>query len=151
MKVVLQRVKDASVKVDGKIRGRIGRGVCLLVGIEKGDSEEGMRYLADKIVDLRIFPDAKGRMNRSLVETQGEVLAVSQFTLAGSLKKGRRPSFDKAEDPLRAEELFENFVSRIKERGIRVDKGVFGAHMDVDLINDGPVTFIIQNRERESD
>ena len=147
MKVILQRVKEASVKVDKKTRERIGRGVCLLVGIEKGDSEEDVRFVANKIVDLRIFPDAEGKMNRSLVDIQGEVLAVSQFTLAGSIKKGRRPSFDNAEDPQRAEDLFNNFVAKIEERGIRVKKGDFGALMDVGLINDGPVTFIVEDRK----
>lgn len=146
MKIVLQRVKHASVEVEGKITGEIEKGVCLLVGIEKEDSEEDAQYLAKKIVELRIFPDDKGKMNLSLQEIQGEVLAVSQFTLAGSLKKGRRPSFDKAETPQRAVELFDYLVSQIRQRNIKVETGIFGELMDVHLINDGPVTFILSSK-----
>jgi D-tyrosyl-tRNA(Tyr) deacylase len=145
MKVVLQRVRHASVEVEKKITGEIERGVCLLVGIEKGDSEEDAQYLAKKIVELRIFPDDEGKMNLSLTEVHGEVLAVSQFTLAGSVRKGRRPSFDKAEAPERAKELFDGFISLIGQRGIKVETGVFSAQMDVHLINDGPVTFILSS------
>lgn len=147
MKIVLQRVKNASVVVTGEVTGKIKQGVCLLVGIEKGDTEEDAFYLARKIVELRIFPDEEGKMNRSLSDIQGEVLAVSQFTLAGSIKKGRRPSFDKAEDPELAEELFNCFVDQIRKSGIKVETGVFGAMMDVHLINDGPVTFILQDKK----
>ncbi len=147
MKIVLQRVKNASVVVTGEVTGKIKQGVCLLVGIEKGDTEEDAFYLARKIVELRIFPDEEGKMNRSLSNIQGEVLAVSQFTLAGSIKKGRRPSFDKAEDPELAEELFNCFVDQIRKSGIKVETGVFGAMMDVHLINDGPVTFILQDKK----
>jgi len=143
MKIVLQRVKQASVKVKGKIVGKIDRGLCLLVGVKKGDSEQEAQYLAKKIVELRIFADKKGKMNLSLLDVQGEVLAVSQFTLAGSLRKGRRPSFDQAEEPARAESLFNYFVQLLRERGIRVETGIFGALMEVSLINDGPVTFIL--------
>lgn len=146
MKIVLQRVKHASVVANGKTAGEIEKGVCLLVGIEKGDSEEDAQYLAKKIAELRIFPDDEGKMNLSLQEIQGEVLAVSQFTLAGSLKKGRRPSFDKAETQERAAELFNYFVSLIRQMGIEVETGVFGALMDVRLINDGPVTFILSSK-----
>ena len=145
MKVVLQRVKEASVKVrKGAVAGQVGPGVCLLVGVEKGDTDGDAGYLAKKVVELRIFPDIEEKMNLSLIDIQGEVLAVSQFTLAGSVKKGRRPSFDKAERPERAEQLFNYFVAQIKNQGIRVATGVFGAMMDVSLINDGPVTFILQ-------
>ena len=146
MKVVLQRVRHASVEVDRKTTGEIEKGVCLLVGIEKGDSEEDAQYLAKKIVELRIFPDDKGKMNLSLMEVLGDVLAVSQFTLAGSVRKGRRPSFDKAEVPERAKELFDCLVSLIGQRGIKVETGVFSAQMDVHLINDGPVTFILEKK-----
>ncbi len=146
MKIVLQRVKQASVKVKGKIVGKIDRGLCLLVGVKKGDSEQEAQYLAKKIVELRIFADKKGKMNLSLLDVQGEVLAVSQFTLAGSLRKGRRPSFDQAEEPARAESLFNYFVQLLRERGIRVETGIFGALMEVNLINDGPVTFILEGR-----
>ncbi|MFC2158161.1 D-aminoacyl-tRNA deacylase [Acidobacteriota bacterium] len=147
MKVVLQRVKESSVSVQGKTVSRIGPGFCLLVGIEKGDSEAQAVYLANKIVELRIFPDTEGKMNRSLLDMGGEILAVSQFTLAGSVRKGRRPSFDKAEVPERAEELFVYFVGLLKERGVKVETGMFGALMEVHILNDGPVTFIIEKTE----
>lgn len=146
MKIVLQRVKKATVEVERKVAGEIGQGVCLLVGIEKGDTQQEARYLANKIVELRIFPDGEERMNLSLLDIQGEVLAVSQFTLAGSLKKGRRPSFDSAEQPERAESLFRYFIDLIKQRGIKVETGVFGALMEVRLVNNGPVTFILEKK-----
>jgi len=146
MKIVLQRVKRASVEVEGKIVGEIGRGICLLVGVEKGDGPDDAERLARKAVELRIFPDAEGKMNLALAEADGAVLAVSQFTLAGSVKKGRRPSFDTAEAPDRAAELFETFVRKLSDAGVRVATGVFQAHMDVHLVNDGPVTFILDSR-----
>jgi D-tyrosyl-tRNA(Tyr) deacylase len=144
--IVLQKVKEASVSVQGKVVGKIKQGVCLLVGIEKGDTEEEAQYLARKIAELRIFPDKEGKMNLSLCDVQGEVLAVSQFTLAGSVKKGRRPSFDKAEEPSRAEPLFRYFVDQIKKFGLKVETGIFAASMDVFLINEGPVSFILQKK-----
>ncbi|MCJ7580063.1 MAG: D-aminoacyl-tRNA deacylase [Candidatus Aminicenantes bacterium] len=143
MKIVLQRVKKASVEIGGKVHCRIDQGVCLFVGVEKGDSLDEATRLAQKIVDLRIFPDAQGKMNLSLLEKRGKVLAVSQFTLAGSTAKGRRPSFDRAEEPQLAEKIFDSFVQKIKDSGLEVEKGVFGALMEVCLINDGPVTFIL--------
>ena len=146
MKVVLQRVKRAAVEINGQVTGEIERGVCLLVGIEKGDSEDDVQHMAKKITELRIFPDEEGKMNLSLLEIRGEVLAVSQFTLAGSVKKGRRPSFDKAEVPQRAEKLFFYLVNLIRRKGVKVETGVFGALMDVHLVNDGPVTFILQKK-----
>ena len=145
MKVVLQRIKKASVEIGGEIHCRIDKGVCLLVGVEKGDSLDHVHRVANKIVDLRIFPDSDGKMNLSLLDTEGEVLAVSQFTLAGSVGKGRRPSFDNAEESVRAERLFDSFAQKIEERGLKVKKGIFGALMDVCLINDGPVTFILSS------
>jgi D-tyrosyl-tRNA(Tyr) deacylase len=147
MKIVLQRVKQAAVEVEQKVRGEIDKGVCLLVGIEKDDSEEDAQYLANKTVELRIFPDKEGKMNLSLLDIKGEVLAVSQFTLAASVKKGRRPSFDNAEAPERAERLFSYFVELIREKGIKVEAGVFGALMEVHLVNDGPVTFILSSKK----
>ena len=147
MKIVLQRVKKAAVEVEGHVVGRIGRGICLLVGVEKGDSEEEAEALAGKITELRIFPDSAGKMNLSLGEIGGEVLAISQFTLAGSIKKGRRPSFDKAEEPGRAEALINHLARSIKQRGFRVETGVFQAIMDVHLINEGPVTFVLEARK----
>jgi len=145
MKVVLQRIKKASVEIGGEVHCRIDQGVCLLVGVERGDSLDDVFRVANKIVDLRIFPDSEGKMNLSLLDTGGKALAVSQFTLAGSVSKGRRPSFDKAEEPERAERLFDSFVQKMEERGLEVKKGIFGALMDVCLINDGPVTFILSS------
>ncbi|HSA96508.1 MAG TPA: D-aminoacyl-tRNA deacylase [Acidobacteriota bacterium] len=147
MKIVLQRVKEARVEVDGRTAGRIGRGVCLLVGVEKGDGEADAEYLARKIVELRIFPDAEDKMNLSLADVGGEVLAVSQFTLAASVRKGRRPSFDGAEEPARAAELFRHFTGAVEALGIEVETGVFQALMDVYILNDGPVTFILESRK----
>jgi D-tyrosyl-tRNA(Tyr) deacylase len=147
MKIVLQRVKEAWVDVDGKTVGRIGRGVCLLVGVEKGDGEADAEFLAKKTVELRIFSDAEGRMNLSLADAGGEVLAVSQFTLAASVRKGRRPSFDGAEEPARAAELFDYFVGAIEAVGVNVETGVFQALMDVHILNDGPVTFVLESRK----
>ncbi len=144
MIIVLQKVKEASVSVQAEVVGKIKQGVCLFVGIEKGDTEEDARYLACKVAELRIFPDSQGKMNRSLSVVGGEVLAVSQFTLAGSVKKGRRPSFDKAEEPTGAESLFRYFVEQIRGFGLKVETGSFAALMEVYLINDGPVTFILQ-------
>lgn len=146
MKIVLQRVKRASVEVDGRLAGAIGRGICLLVGIEKGDTVQDVEFLARKAVDLRIFPDAEGKMNLSLADVGGEVLAVSQFTLAGSVKKGRRPSFDGAENPQRAAGLFDQFVGLIRSAGFKVETGIFQAVMDVHIQNDGPVTFILDSK-----
>jgi D-tyrosyl-tRNA(Tyr) deacylase len=146
MKIVLQRVKEARVEVDGQTTGRIGRGICLLVGIEKGDREEDGLLLAKKSVGLRIFPDAEGKMNLSLADIGGEVLAVSQFTLAASVRKGRRPSLDSAEEPGRAAELFHHFVGAIEALGVTVETGVFQAAMDVHIVNDGPVTFVLDSR-----
>jgi D-aminoacyl-tRNA deacylase len=147
MIVVLQRVKEARVDVEGRTTGAIGPGICLLVGVEKGDTREDAEFLARKATELRIFPDPQGRMNLSLAEAGGEVLAVSQFTLAGSTRKGRRPSFDGAEEPALAAELFNYLVELIRNRGFRVETGVFQALMDVHLTNDGPVTFILDSRE----
>ena len=146
MRIVLQRVHEASVEVEGRVAGRIGRGICLLVGVEKGDSEADADRMAAKAVELRIFPDAAGKMNLSLADVGGEALAVSQFTLAGSVRKGRRPSFDGAEEPHRAEALFARFVESVRGRGIKVETGVFQALMTVRIVNDGPVTFVLETR-----
>lgn len=146
MKIVIQRVKESYVKVENRIVGKIGKGLLLLVGIEKGDSENMLEFMADKIVNLRIFPDENKKMNLSLLDVKGEILAVSQFTLAGSLEKGRRPSFDNAEEPQRAEALFNKFVDVLKNKGVKVETGEFGAMMEVFLINDGPVTFVLERK-----
>jgi len=146
MKIVLQRVREARVDVEGRTAGRVGRGLCLLVGVEKGDGEADAEFLARKAVEMRIFPDAAGKMNLALGDIGGEVLAVSQFTLAGSVHKGRRPSFDGAEEPARAAELFRYFVGAVEALGVTVETGVFQALMDVHIHNDGPVTFILESR-----
>jgi D-tyrosyl-tRNA(Tyr) deacylase len=143
VKIVLQRVKSARVRIKGKATGEIGRGFCLLIGIERGDTEEDAQYLAEKISGLRIFSDLKGKMNLSIKEAGGDILAVSQFTLAGSVQKGRRPSFDRAEEPEKAKRLFDYLVGRLKKKNIHTETGSFGALMEVSLVNDGPVTFIL--------
>ncbi len=145
MKIVLQRVSEAAVEIDGRDVARIGRGLCLLVGVEKGDTEADAERLARKAVELRIFPDGEGKMNLSLLDVAGEALAVSQFTLAGSVRKGRRPSFDGAEEPARAAALFDRFVAALRASGPRVETGVFQAMMAVRLTNDGPVTFVLES------
>ena len=149
MKIVLQRVREAHVDVAGREVGRIGRGLCLLVGVEKGDSEADAEALARKAAELRIFPDAQDKMNLSVLDVGGAVLAVSQFTLAGSTARGRRPSFDTAETPARAAELFDFFTAKVRERGLTVATGVFQAAMDVYLVNDGPVTFVLASHGTE--
>jgi D-tyrosyl-tRNA(Tyr) deacylase len=144
MKMVIQRVSGAAVRVDGETVGSIGRGLLVLVGLEKTDGEDEVEKAARRLATLRVFEDGTGRMNRGLDEVGGEVLAVSQFTLAGSIRKGRRPSFDRALTGEKAEPLFERFVELVREHGIEVATGVFGAMMEVELINEGPVTFILE-------
>ena len=144
MKGLIQRVKRASVTIDGKVYSKINQGILILLGVEKGDTEQNADKLADKLCKLRIFEDEDGKMNKSILDVNGEILIVSQFTLAGDCKKGTRPSFDKAELPQRANELYEYFVDLIKQKNIPVGTGVFGAMMDVELVNDGPVTFMLE-------
>jgi D-aminoacyl-tRNA deacylase len=146
MKAVIQRVKRASVTVDGQIVGQIGQGILVLLGVEQGDTDEDARHLADKTVNLRIFDDAEGRMNLSLEDVHGALLVVSQFTLLGDCRKGRRPSFIQAAPPELAEKLYETFVAAAGVRGIPVATGKFRAMMDVELVNDGPVTLILDTR-----
>ena len=145
MKVLIQRVKEASVTIDDELYSSINNGVLALVGIEKGDTLEQVQKSAKKIVNLRIFPDENDKMNYSLIDVNGEMLVVSQFTLCGDCKKGTRPSFDKSASPEIANDLYEKFVEEIKNYGIRTKTGKFAAMMDVALINDGPVTFMIEN------
>lgn len=144
MKVVLQRVSRASVAVDGKVVGAIGRGYLALIGITHTDGEPEIDWMAEKILTLRLFPDADGKMNRSLVDAGGAVLVVSQFTLYGDVRKGRRPSFVDAAPPEVAEPLYERFVARLRTVGLEVATGAFGALMDVELVNDGPVTLLLE-------
>ena len=142
MRLVIQRVSRAEVRVDGEIVGRIDTGLVALVGLQRGDGEELIERAARRLATLRIFSDDQGRMNRGLDEVGGAVLAVSQFTLAGSIRKGRRPSFDHAMASDQAAPLFERFLDLLRAEGVRVETGVFGALMDVELVNDGPVTLI---------
>ena len=144
MRAVVQRVTQASVSVDGRLVGSIGQGQLVLLGVGHDDGEDQSRWLAKKLAGLRIFRDDEGRMNRSLLEMGGEVLVVSQFTLYGDCRKGRRPSFVKAAAPEQAEQLYENFCAELGTCGVKkVARGVFGAMMDVSLNNDGPVTIIV--------
>jgi D-aminoacyl-tRNA deacylase len=145
LKAVIQRVSKAGVEVDGSSVGRIGRGMLVLLGVEKGDIERDADWLADKIVALRIFEDGAGKMNLALGEIGGELLVVSQFTLAGNCAKGRRPSFDSAAPPDEANRLYEYFVERVRRMDLPVATGVFQAMMQVSLVNDGPVTFILES------
>jgi D-tyrosyl-tRNA(Tyr) deacylase len=145
MRAVVQRVKQSDVKTNGETVGRIGRGLLVLLGVAREDSAEDADYLANKIINLRIFEDENGKMNRSLLETGGELLAVSQFTLLADCRKGRRPSFIKAAEPEKATELYEKFVERVRQNGVAVQTGRFQAMMEVALVNDGPVTIIIES------
>ncbi len=145
MRVVLQRVSSASVRVDGNVIGDIGPGLVLLIGIHRNDTDEDMHYVMDKCVHLRIFSDETGKMNHSVLDMGGELLVVSQFTLYGDTRKGRRPGFDQAGRPDMAEPLYERAVARLRDHGLQVATGRFGADMQVDLINDGPVTLIIEH------
>jgi D-tyrosyl-tRNA(Tyr) deacylase len=148
MRAVLQRVSRSTVTADGRTVARIDRGVLVLLGVERGDTESDVRYLLDKTVNLRVFEDDDGKMNHSLLEAGGSLLVVSQFTLLGDVRKGRRPSFVDAEEPEKARRLYELFMSLAKEEGVSVSGGVFQAMMDVSLVNNGPVTIIIDSRKR---
>lgn len=144
MKAVIQRVKNASVEIDNELFSSINTGYLVLFGVEKGDTKEQADWICNKISNLRCFPDENGKMNLSIKDVQGEMLIVSQFTLCGDIKKGTRPSFDNAMKPDEANQMYEYFVSKTKEQNIPVKTGVFAAHMEVNLLNDGPVTFIIE-------
>lgn len=148
MKAVLQRVAQASVEVDGRVVGQIGSGLLVLVGVARGDGEADGRYLVEKIRTFRIFSDEQGKMNRSLADVGGAVLLVSQFTLLGSTVNGRRPSFDDAALPDDARRLYEQLAADLRAAGTPVETGVFAAHMRVSLLNDGPVTFVLDSREK---
>ena len=145
MRAVVQRVKQSTVKTDNEIVGQIGSGLLVLLGVAKGDTVKDADYLANKIINLRIFEDEDRKMNRSLLETGGELLAVSQFTLLADCRKGRRPSFIEAAEPEKATDLYETFVNMVRAKGVAVQTGRFRAMMEVALINDGPVTIIIES------
>lgn len=147
MRAVVQRVTRSSVAVDDQIVGAISKGLMVLLGVEHGDDEKDMTYMVDKIVNLRIFEDEDGKMNRSLIDEQGELLAVSQFTLLGDARKGKRPSFSNAARPDEANDLYEQFVEKARSLGVKVETGQFQAHMMVDILNDGPVTLLIDSKK----
>ena len=148
MRIVAQRVKEARVEVDGEITGRIGAGLLILLGVSKTDTADDAEYLVEKMVGLRVFPDEEGKMNRSVVDAGGALLVVSQFTLYGDIRRGRRPSFDTAAPPEKARALYEYFVEAARRRGVRVETGIFQAMMSVHLINDGPVTIFCDSAEK---
>jgi len=145
MKAVIQRVTRASVEVDGDVIGRIDAGLLVLLGVAKEDKEADAQYIVDKLIGLRIFSDTEGKMNRSIVDICGQFLIVSQFTLLADIAKGRRPGFDRAATPERALNLYEQVIGMVRDRGIHVETGRFGAHMRVSLDNDGPVTFLLDS------
>lgn len=147
MRACIQRVSKASVTVDGEVTGAIERGLLVLLGVADDDEDKDLRWMADKIVDLRIFEDDAGKMNRSLADVGGAMLVVSQFTLLGDCRKGRRPSFVHAAPPETAERMYGQFVEQVRARGIEIATGVFRAHMDVALVNDGPVTLLLDSKQ----
>lgn len=146
MRAVLQRVTNADVKIDGRVNGKIDDGLLVLLGVGNGDTEEDMKYIADKIIKLRIFSDENDKMNLSLEDVGGSMLVISQFTLYGDCSHGRRPYFGNAMEPVSANEMYEKFVAYIREQGIHTETGEFGADMKVSLTNDGPVTIILESK-----
>lgn len=149
MKALVQRVSSSTVSVNGKVCGTIGRGLLVFLGVMKGDTDRDIDYLSRKVAGLRVFPDGDGKMNLSVLDIEGQILTVSQFTLSANMKKGNRPSFDRAEEPDRANRMYELFMERLSGAGIKAERGVFGEHMDVSLVNDGPVTIMIDSRNGE--
>ncbi len=145
MRTVIQRVSEASVTVGGQTVGRIGAGLCILLGVGKDDNQENAAALADKVKNLRIFADEFGKMNRSVIDCGGAILVVSQFTLYGDCRKGNRPSFTEAAPPALAQDLYQEFAKRLRAAGLSVATGQFQAHMKVTLVNDGPVTLVLEN------
>ncbi|AEY66469.1 D-aminoacyl-tRNA deacylase [Clostridium sp. BNL1100] len=147
MRAVVQRVKKSTVTVSEKIAGNIGQGLMVLLGVGKEDDDRDIEYLSDKILNLRIFEDENGKMNKSLIDIEGQLLVVSQFTLFGDCRKGRRPGFDKAAKPEIAKELYERFVNKCREAGVVTETGIFQADMLVDISNDGPVTLLLDSKK----
>jgi D-tyrosyl-tRNA(Tyr) deacylase len=145
MRAVLQRVSGTSVEVDGQVVGRIGNGLLVYLSVGKGDGDADAEFIAEKLVNLRIFADQEGKMNRSILEVGGEILIVSNFTLHGDCRRGRRPGFDAADEPQNAQQLYEKTIQLITESGVNVEKGIFGAYMQVASVNDGPVTFLLDS------
>jgi D-tyrosyl-tRNA(Tyr) deacylase len=143
----VQRVAEASVRVDGAVVGTVGRGLLVLLGVGRGDAEPDADSLAEKVLNLRIFPDAEGQMNLSVLDVRGELLAVSQFTLFGDARRGRRPGYSEAAAPDEARRLYGRFVAQLKTSGLKVEEGVFRAMMDVSLVNQGPVTLLLDSRK----
>ena len=151
MKAVVQRAASASVTVGGEVVGSIGRGVLVLLGVERGDGADDIDWMARKVAELRMFEDDAGKMNRSVEDIGGAVLVVSQFTLCADCRKGRRPGFDKACEPGLAEKIYDDFVAALRARGLRVETGRFAAMMDVALVNNGPVTFLLESPKSASE
>lgn len=147
MRAVVQRVTKSSVTVDGKITGKIGKGLMILIGVEKGDTDKDAEYIAKKIFGLRVFDDSEGVMNLNIQDAGGDILAVSQFTLLGDVRKGNRPSYFSAAAPDEANSLYRKVIDLLKEKGIHVEEGVFQAEMSVEIINDGPVTILLESNK----
>lgn len=147
MRAVVQRVKKSSCTVDKKIVGKIDKGLLLLLGIGQDDNEKDLDYLVEKVLGLRIFSDEDGKMNLSLEDIGGQILIISQFTLYGDVRKGKRPSFSKSSSPELGEKYYNQFIEKVRDRDIKVETGIFGAHMDIELINDGPVTILLDSKK----
>lgn len=147
MRAVVQRVSRGRVTVEGQVVGEIGRGYVVLLGVSREDTPEAADYVAEKVAGLRVFEDEAGKMNLSIADVGGDVLAVSQFTLYGDVRRGRRPGFDRAGRPEQAEPLYERFVAKLREYGLRVETGRFQTHMEVELVNDGPVTILVDSEK----
>ena len=147
MRAVVQRVTSADVKIDGEVKGKIDNGFMVLLGVGNGDTEEDMKYIADKIINLRVFSDEHDKMNLSLADVDGSMLVISQFTLYGDCSHGRRPYFGDAMEPVGANKMYENFVAYVRDKGIHTETGEFGADMKVSLTNDGPVTIILESKK----
>ena len=148
MRAVVQRVTDAKVSVDGIVKGSVGQGFCVLLGVEADDTDKDLEYMVDKVSGLRIMDDENGVMNRSVMDTGGEILSISQFTLLGDVRHGKRPSWIKAERPEKADEMYKRFNEALRNKGIKVEEGVFQAEMLVEIHNDGPVTILLDSRKQ---